>query len=251
MKNKTLWNPSKFVLKGGEYIASRNEQDVGVSSRLNASIIAGLYQKYIPKFAKGKLVDLGCGRAPLFGIYESFVTENICVDWENAESDGLHLDLECDLSKELPLPDNEFNTIILSDVLEHIPSPDFLWREMNRILAPEGVVLMNTPFYYCLHATPHDYYRYTKYALIRFAESNQFEVVLLEPMGGTPEILADILAKHLRVIPILGKILANIIQSLTLAFIRTRTGGAISIKTSNAFPLGYFMVAKKKKGSHV
>ena len=56
---------------------------------------------------------------------------------------------------------------------------------------------MNVPFYYWLHERPHDYYRYTEYALRRFAETAGFNFLLIKTLGGVPEIIADILAKNL------------------------------------------------------
>jgi SAM-dependent methyltransferase len=201
----------------------------------------------LKKYARGKLIDLGCGKVPLFEAYKDYITTNVCVDWENTTHKNQYLDYECDLSKTLPFQDGEFDTVVLSDVLEHIPTPAFLWSEMSRILAPGGTIMVNTPFYYCLHATPFDYFRYTKYALIYFAETEGLEVLDLDAMGGTPEILADFLAKHLQFIPFIGKPLAIGLQSLTLLFVKTKIGKYISNKTSRVFPLGYFIVAKKSQ----
>ena len=61
MKNKENWKPSKYVWKKSKLIASRDKKQVGVGSRLMADIIAGYYEKYLPKYAHGRLLDLGCG----------------------------------------------------------------------------------------------------------------------------------------------------------------------------------------------
>ena len=92
-----------------------------------------------------RVLDLGCGQVPLFGVYRNYATEVICIDWENTPHRSEHLDHVCDLGGRLPLSDGEFNTIILSDVLEHIPQPENLWREMARISADKAIVMMNTP----------------------------------------------------------------------------------------------------------
>jgi spore maturation protein CgeB len=79
---------------------------------------------------------------------------------------------------------------------------------MLRILKPRGSVLHNVPFYYWLHETPYDFYRYTEFALRRFADSTHFKVLLLDAIGGAPGILANILAKQAQVIPVIGQGLA-------------------------------------------
>jgi SAM-dependent methyltransferase len=49
------------------------------------------------------------------------------------------LDFECDLTKPLPFADGEFDTIILSDVLEHVPQPERLWSEIALSAIPGAV----------------------------------------------------------------------------------------------------------------
>jgi SAM-dependent methyltransferase len=245
MRNKDNWTPSKFVYKGGRLISSRDSREVGVGSRLITDIVASFYDVYIPKFAKGKLIDLGCGKVPLFEAYKDYITDNVCIDWESSLHKNEYLDYECDLNKNLPFSGSEFDTIILSDVLEHIPQPEKLWTEMSRILTLNGKAIINVPFYYWVHEAPHDYYRYSEYALRRFANLSGLKILLLKPIGGTPEILADILAKNLQFVPIIGTIIALAIQYITAAFIRTALGKKLSEKTSQSFPLGYFLVAEK------
>lgn len=81
MKNKDLWKPSKFVYKRGNLIASRDPNEVGIGSRLISDIIAAIYNKNLKLHAKGKLLDLGCGKVPLYNSYKDYISDNICVDW--------------------------------------------------------------------------------------------------------------------------------------------------------------------------
>jgi SAM-dependent methyltransferase len=246
MKGKETWKPSKFVYRNGKLAASRNPGAVAVGSRLSADIVASYYDTYIRRYARGRLLDLGCGRVPLFGAYRDFVTENICVDWDNSAHKNEHLDLECDLTKTLPFASGEFNTIILSDVLEHIAEPLQLWSEMSRVLTGGGRIIMNVPFYYWLHEQPHDYYRYTEFSLRRFAEATRMNIVLLTAVGGVPEIIGDMVAKTIVQLPHAGKSLAALTQHLTSIFIRTGVGRKVSERTRNLFPLGYFLVVEKR-----
>lgn len=246
MRNKEKWTPNKFVYVKGKLRASRDSNEVGVSSRLIADIVAGLYDEHIKEFAKGKLLDLGCGKVPFYEAYKEYVTENICIDWENSLHKNEYLDFNCDLTKPLPFEDEEFDTIILSDVLEHIPEPLQLFKEMSRILSKQGKILLNIPFYYWIHEQPHDYYRYTEFALKRFVESSGLNVELLIPVGGAPEVLTDIFVKTLLYyFPKAGRPLAAFAQWTTSAFIRTKLGKKTTRKTGRMFPLGYFLVAGK------
>jgi SAM-dependent methyltransferase len=181
----------------------------------------------------------------LYEAYRSHTSDNVCIDWENTPHKNGYLDAACDLSQRLPYGEAEFDTIIMSDVLEHIPQPEKLWGEMWRVLKPGGNVLLNVPFYYWLHETPYDFCRYTEFALRRFAEYSRFNILVLDAIGGAPEILADILAKQAQVLPIIGPGLAIGVQSVTNTFLKTGFGRKCSEKTKRAFPLGYFMVAER------
>lgn len=245
MKNKNDWNPTKYVYNNGKLRASRDPKEVGIGSRLLADILAQFYQENLPLHAKGRLLDLGCGKVPLFYAYRDYISDNVCVDWENTLHKSIHLDFECDLTKPLPFQDREFDTIILSDVLEHIPEPDNLWNEMSRILSVNGKVIMSVPFYYWIHEQPHDYYRYTEFALRRFAENSGLTVILLKSLGGAPEIMADILAKIILDVPMIGRPSASFIQWIIFSFAQTSIGKKVSDKTKYSFPFGYFLIAQK------
>jgi SAM-dependent methyltransferase len=243
MQNVEQWKPSKYELRGGRLRGSRDRAELSVSSRLVADLVADRYDRALKDHVRGRLLDMGCGKVPLYASYEAFATSVDCIDWASGLHGNAYLDKICDLGGTIPYPDGSFDTIILSDVLEHLPEPMNCWREMNRLLAPGGKVILNVPFYYPLHEAPHDFYRYTEFALRRFAETSGFEVVELEPVGGALEILADVTAKlcaGAKLRPITAAI-----QACALRFTRTRIGSRLAKKSGERFPLGYFMVARK------
>lgn len=246
MQSKDTWKPGKYVYRKNRLIASRDTKEVSTGSRLITDLIAGFYDRNLRKYAKGRLLDLGCGKVPLHHAYRDYVTDSTCVDWGNSLHKNRHLDHECDLTQPLPFADGEYDTVILSDVLEHIPEPELLMNEISRVLSPDGVLLLNVPFYYWIHEEPHDFYRYTSFALRRLAESSGLEVIDLTPIGGAPEIMTDVYAKNISRIPVIGKPLAVTAQWFTTLFIRTGIGAKVSRATAGKFPLGYFMVAKRR-----
>jgi SAM-dependent methyltransferase len=220
---------------------------VAVGSRFFADLIARFYDEYIPKYAKGKLVDLGCGEVPLYAAYGQYVDEVICVDWMNSFHRASHLDLACDLNQQFPFKDNVFDTAILSDVLEHIADPARMVSEISRILKPGGILFLNVPFYYCLHEIPYDYYRYTEFALKRFAVNFNLEIKILEAIGGTVEVLTDIFIKHLQFVPVFGKGMAKILQNAVMNSLKISIVKKFSDITKVHFPLGYFFIGEKRR----
>ena len=249
MKNQEKWLPGKYEIRNDRLRATQDTSKLKTASRLVTDLVAARYDKAIRTYAKGDLIDLGCGNVPLFLAYKERVSSITCVDWPATKHKIDHLDYELDLTEKLPFADNSFSTIILSDVLEHIPNPSQLWSEMYRILAPKGVAIINVPFLYWVHEAPHDYYRYTEYALERFAGNSNFNVISLESIGGLPEVLADLIAKKPYAIPIVGhlfrKLTAILIQKVTWVFVHS-LGKSFSRKTARKFPLGYFMIVEKQ-----
>jgi SAM-dependent methyltransferase len=241
MKNIDEWRPSKFVYVNGKLRASRDKNEVGISSRFVADLVASHYDEHLKHHAKGRLIDLGCGKVPLYQSYKDYITESICADWQDTIHSNRFLDVVCDLNKPLPFEANAFDTIILSDVLEHLSNPTSLWSEMNRILKKGGKIILNVPFFYKLHETPHDYFRYTKFALTNFANNVGLSIVILKEIGGLPEIFTDLSSKLIYNVPFIGRYCAVGIQTIGAI----TAGKRLSKKTMEHFPLGYFMIVEK------
>lgn len=245
MRNSDGWKPGKFVYRKGRLRASLDPGEVSPGSRLMADLIAACYQRALPEHVNGGLLDLGCGRVPLYGAYRHLVTEIVCADWQNSLHGSAHMDFSCDLTLPLPLRDGQFQTVILADVLEHVPEPGMLVKEIHRVLSPGGKLILSVPFCYRLHEKPYDFYRYTEFALRRFALAAGFSVVALESFGGAPEVIADILSKRVVRVPILGSPMAGLIQRVAYMLAGVRSSAGAPGGTGD-FPLGYFMVAEKK-----
>jgi SAM-dependent methyltransferase len=243
MKNETHWRPSKFVQSRGVWRASRSRSEVAIASRLCVDLVGHHYSTVIPEYANGAFLDLGCGKCPLYGLYRKYVHEVTCVDWEHSLHGHTHIDVEADLNQPLPLADAGFDTILSSDVIEHLAEPDLFFSEVSRMLRPSGYLLLNTPFAYPLHEAPHDYFRYTAYALRRLCEKHGLAVVSLKPLGGYPEVFADMSAKLFSRIPFVGGVLAAFVQAVTC---RLHRSFRLSLSESYSFPLMYALVAQKK-----
>ena len=247
MRNIDQYRPTKFRVDGkGRLRAGTDVRELGGGSRLIAELVAVRYDQALKHHARGRLIDLGCGKVPLYVGYSKYVDEICCVDWEGSFSANIHLDATQDLTKPLKFEDGAFDTVILSDVLEHIPTPDTLVNETGRILRSGGALIMNVPFLYGLHEMPHDYYRYTESALRRFAENAGLRVVTLDPIGGSIEVFADLAAKHIAQLPLIGGVCAVALQYLVAVFSKSMLGQRMIAYSGRRFPLGYFMVAQKQ-----
>jgi SAM-dependent methyltransferase len=244
MKNESQWFPTKYEIRSGKLRASRNSKYVSIGSRLMADLVAVFYEKYIPQYVHGTLCDLGCGYAPLYLLYKDYANDVVLCDWKNSLHKNAHIDFECDLNQPLPFDDCSFDTIILSDVLEHIYEPNLLLGEISRCLRSNGVLMLNVPFYYWLHEEPHDYYRYTYYALQRLVNTCGLELRYFDGIGGAREVVADILSKRM----LAGKTskLRTIIADRLQHYCAKHANTSLS---KRQFPIGYFLVAVKTQES--
>src|SRR5688572_20487547 len=106
MKTSSDWKPSKFIKdKNGRLIASRDKQEVYPASRFLADLTATWYDKNLKKYARGRLLDLGCGQAPLYGVYAPLVDDVVLADWEKSQYTNKQVDVRCDITKPLSFED--------------------------------------------------------------------------------------------------------------------------------------------------
>ena len=76
----------------------------------------------------------------------------------------------------LPFPAGLFQRVECDAVLEHVRDPEQVMREMNRALAPGGLLHIVTPFCHPFHQYPRDYRRFTLDGLKELA-GDELEVI--------------------------------------------------------------------------
>jgi SAM-dependent methyltransferase len=233
------WQPTKFEPHRGGWRGSRDVHQVGPGSRLMADRIGAAYTRALRQHARGALLDVGCGHVPLYGCYRDLVSEVTCLDWPNTEHPSPHVDVYADLGRPLPLPADRYDSIVATDVLEHLPYPEVLWSEIHRLLRPGGKVIVGVPFMYWLHERPHDHLRYTEHRLRLFCADHDLTVLECEPYGGVMDVAADVLSK------ILDAVGLRAIPSL-VAWLALRRK---KVENRTPMPLGYVLVAQKLAGT--
>lgn len=243
MRQVDLWRPTKFAMVGGRLRGDRTGSHLSVGSRIAGDWTAPRYQDALRKCARGRLLDLGCGNAPLFHVYRDLVEDTVCIDWPASLHNQKHVDVFADLTRPLPLRDETFDTVLLSDVLEHIPNPESLIAEIARVLRPGGSAVIGVPFLYPLHEIPYDFNRYTRYQLERMLGNAGLEVVELVAIGGSPVVIADLLSKTLAGRPAVAAAFVKIAGWV----LRRGFMQKISQRNRDRFPIAYIAVGTKAR----
>lgn len=132
--------------------------------------------KHAPSLT-GKLMDFGCGMKPYKPLCIN-ATGYTGVDYEGGghSHENEQIDVYYD-GKTLPFENNTFDSIITSEVFEHIFNLEDILKELNRVLKPGGKILITTPFVWDEHEIPNDFGRYTSFGMKALLERNGFNVV--------------------------------------------------------------------------
>lgn len=85
---------------------------------------------------------------------------------------------------DMPFMDSEFDTLLSSQVLEHVLSPHDCMNEMYRVLKPGGYLVLTVPQQNEMHSEPIDYWRFTKFGVLQLANESNFEVISILQRGG-------------------------------------------------------------------
>lgn len=105
-------------------------------------------KKIIKKFGREPFVDVGCGTGlilrhlPVGSIGLDLNPRNIAKAKIHAPKAQFIL---ADIEQRLPLNDNSCNTVICTEVLEHLLYPEKTLEEIKRILKPGGLLLGSVP----------------------------------------------------------------------------------------------------------
>lgn len=97
----------------------------------------------------GKVLDVGCGDMHFSTLMPEFQWTGIDINVEQSNGKGIKHDLE---STPYPFEDASFDTVVCSEVLEHLFNPMKVTKEIKRLLKPDGCYVLSTPnFQYVDH----------------------------------------------------------------------------------------------------
>lgn len=224
-------------------------------------IMTRAYRRFFNVFLKNiksqhsKILDIGCGFKPFSNLF-SRNNEYIGVDI----SLNSYADVIAD-NHNLPFLDNVFDTIILSESLEHATNEYILIDEIKRVSRNGALIFTSIPFIFPEHGTPFDFQRLTKYKLQELFKND--EIILLKESNNfisTLFVLPNIFLKtasttRLRIlfypIFIINNAIALLNEIFWYLFITIKnkyhSPNPYLEKILNSCPIGYAIIVKIKK----
>ena len=196
---------------------------------------------------RGRLLDAGCGDKPYAGIFRESVSAHIGIDVTRSavQRPGLEgPDVVGDVGR-LPFAGESFDSVLCTQVLEHLPNPGQVMNEFHRVLRPGGTLIVTTPQTWGLHMEPYDYYRYTRYGLAHLARSAGFEVVRLQSRGGFWVAVAQMLSVRIYS-PFAGLPRVVRLPILPVCALLQACGRVMAaVDRSDSLTLGHGMIARR------
>ncbi len=125
---------------------------------------------------QGSLLDVGCGTQPYRKIF-SQVTSYLGLEYDTPDNRQKKAADFFYQGTSFPFADDEFDSLLVTQVLEHVFEPDNFLQECRRVLRPKGKALITVPFVWDEHEQPYDYARYTHFGLKHLLTQNGFEVI--------------------------------------------------------------------------
>jgi SAM-dependent methyltransferase len=137
-----------------------------------------------------RVLDVGCGSRPYEPLFTRSGAAYVGLDVEGNPHADLH-----GLADALPVEDASFDVVLCTQVLEHVPDPAAVVRELRRVLRPGGRALVSTHGVAVFHPNPDDYWRWTATGLERlFGENGPWTSVTVGAGAGTAATVAMLVA---------------------------------------------------------
>lgn len=189
-----------------------------------------------------KVLDIGAGGSS----YGTLFPNRLTYDVDPARKPDIVGDAHA-----LPFDSESFECILCTEVLEHLKDPRKAITEMNRVLAPNGYLILTTRFVYPIHDSPTDYWRFTEYGLRELFQGwNIIELVPETEAFSTLAVLSQRIAfqTKLRANSMLKLVLLMVAAVLNRMnfLIKTEYGDITKDRVERSImSSGYYLVCKK------
>jgi len=175
--------------QGRRIIARAQARDLGYSLRRH--YVDQFHLRHVPNLPKNSLVlDLGGNRIAKRGLFniEAYGLRVVYANLTGEKRPHVQTDAAA-----LPLQADSFDAVICAELLEHVPDPRPVLREVHRILHVGGTLMICAPFLNRIHGDPYDFARFTDFFWRETLDAEGYTGIETERQGGFWSVLADML----------------------------------------------------------
>ncbi len=233
--------------------------DVGLNNESNR---LQWLKNTLSKIREGsRILDAGAGTQQ----YRSLCTHLNYVSQDFGEYDGQgdksglqmgefdygNLDIVCDIIN-IPEPDETFDAILCTEVLEHIPSAELAIKEFSRLLKKNGHLILTAPFCSLTHFAPYHFSTgFNKYFYEHYLEKYGLEIIEINKNGNLFDFLAQELIRLDYIAKKYSEIGLNFIEKISVFILLTalRRFREKDHESSDLLCYGYHVLAIKKQNA--
>jgi SAM-dependent methyltransferase len=136
--------------------------------------------RHFRRLTPGRTLDIGARHSP-------YRAKLPATEFRTADIDpSRRPDFCCD-AHDLGCRSNYFDTVIATELLEHVREPQRVVDELWRVLTPGGTCILSTRFMCPYHPSPHDFYRFTWDSLRHLFRA--FRVIEVHSHGNRAQVL--------------------------------------------------------------
>ena len=171
---------TRFVSTGRAILRGAKYNDlVGFNQRQRDEWVASVARRLPPGT---RILDVGAGPCRYRSLFSH--CEYQAQDFGQYQGTVYgQLDYVCDATA-IPVEDGSFDAVLCTEVLEHVPEPIRVLKEIGRIVRLGGWAFISAPLGSALHQQPYHFYGgFTPHFYHRFLGEFGFEVVSIEPNG--------------------------------------------------------------------
>ncbi len=155
------------------------------------------YMKLLAPKLDGKLLDFGCGSKPYQSLFTN-VRDYVGVDIENEGHSHQAEDIDVFFDgTTVPFENETFDSLLATEVLEHVPNIEHSLQELQRVLKAKGKILITVPFVWAEHELPYDFRRLSLNGLEEILLRHGFKILYKYKSGSFFKVIAQLWMAYL------------------------------------------------------